>query len=343
MDANNDTPVNSDIFTSSVGAIKPQIDHLVFNCSSMRDLAQEVASGCREWMRAGSIEWKSFEDGCPNIFLTEISKIRGRHVLFLADFFRPADIFAQLSVLFALPRYCCTSLTVVLPYFPTGTMERVDTEGQIATAHSLAKMLCAIPPTAHGPTRLVIYDIHALQERFFFDGGITPVLETAIPTLIQTLKQRNEEVVICFPDDGAQKRFQTCFLKAGFECIVCSKIRDGDKRVVVIRDGDCEGKTVLVVDDLVRTGGTLLECRKALIRAGAAKTMCFCTHAIFPDKSYKRFIQDEQGSNKDTFDVFFVTNSCPQMSNKLKGRKPFEVLSIGSSLLRFIETSRDLL
>jgi phosphoribosylpyrophosphate synthetase len=60
------------------------------------------------------------------------------------------------------------SLTLVLPYFPTATMERVEEEGQIATAKTLARMLSAIPITNAGPTRLVCFDIHALSERFYF-------------------------------------------------------------------------------------------------------------------------------------------------------------------------------
>jgi len=103
--------------------------------------------------------------------IEKVDKLRNRHCLFLADFLNPADMFHQLSrtsiplsreshrtssrlfvvlVIYSLPGYWAKSLTIILPYFPTGTMERVDNEGQIATAKTLARMLSAIPLCSSG-------------------------------------------------------------------------------------------------------------------------------------------------------------------------------------------------
>lgn len=65
------------------------------------------------------------------------------------------------------------------------------------------------------------------------------------------------DVVVAFPDDGAQKRFKSCF--EGYDVAVCAKVRDGDKRRVQLNDGDVAARDVLIVDDLVRSGGTLIE------------------------------------------------------------------------------------
>jgi len=325
-----------------VNIVKPKIDHLVFAFRDMEDFAHNLQKGTESWLHVGQIEWKAFEDGCPNIFIHGVEDLRGRHCVFLADFFSPINIFQQLSVLYALPRYCCASLTILLPYYPTGTMERVDNEGQIATASTMAKMLSGIPPTAEGPAKLVIYDIHALQERFFFGEGVVPVLDTAIPALITHLKAQftDELPVICFPDDGAHKRFYTFF--KGFTVVICSKVRDGDLRIVKIKEGAeaCQGKSVVLVDDLVRTGGTLIECKKAIVAAGASKTMCFVTHAVFPEKSYEKFFQNESGSNQNTFDHFYVTDSCPTITKELVGKKPFEILSIVPCFQKLLASGR---
>jgi len=116
--------------------------------------------------RRGLIRWNRFPDTFPDIFIERPHHtVRGKHLAFFASFYHPESMFAQLSVLFHLPRYCARSLVVVLPYFPTATMERVDQEGQIATAMSLARLLSSIPPLAEGPARVLIYDIHALGER----------------------------------------------------------------------------------------------------------------------------------------------------------------------------------
>jgi phosphoribosylpyrophosphate synthetase len=81
----------------------------------------------------------------------------------LASFSSPAQVFEQLSVIYALPRLFVASFTLVLPFFPTGSMERMEEEGDVATAFTLARMLSNIPISRGGPTSLVIYDIHALQ------------------------------------------------------------------------------------------------------------------------------------------------------------------------------------
>ena len=70
---------------------------------------------------------RKFADGFPNVFVKDATRIRNRHVAFLASFQDPASIFEQLSVIYQLPRMFVGSFTLVLPYFPTGTAERVCT------------------------------------------------------------------------------------------------------------------------------------------------------------------------------------------------------------------------
>ena len=108
---------------------------------------------------------RKFADGFPDLFVENATQIRNRHVAFLACFDNPAAIFEQISVIYALPRLFVGSFTLVLPFFPTGTMERVETEGDIATANTLARLLSNVPPSRGGPTSLVIFDSHALQVR----------------------------------------------------------------------------------------------------------------------------------------------------------------------------------
>lgn len=74
------------------------------------------------------IRCRTFADGFPNLFVKDATKIRNRHVAFLASFQHPISIFEQLSIIYQLPRMFVGSFTVVLPYFPTGTAERVSTQ-----------------------------------------------------------------------------------------------------------------------------------------------------------------------------------------------------------------------
>ncbi len=69
---------------------------------------------------------------------------------------------------------------------------------------------------------------------------------------------------VAFPDEGAFKRFKT-LINNGMDIVVCGKIRDGNSRKITIHEGNVRGKRVIIIDDLVRSGGTLYECAKALL------------------------------------------------------------------------------
>ena len=262
----------------------------LYYCPQMRDLAHAIAAQPSSLeITLGEISWKKFPDGFPNLFVDGAESIRGKHVAFLASFNNPETIFEQISVIYSLPKMFIASFTLILPFFPTGTAERVDREGEVPTAVTLARILSAIPASRGGPTSAVIFDIHALQERFYFGDSITPCFETGIPLLlaaIDALPDR-DDVVIAYPEEGAMKRFHTFF--EGFEEVVCTKVRQGDKRIVTLKEGEPKGKHVVIVDDLVQTGGTLVECGKVLQKHGAKALSAFCTHGVFPNESWKRF------------------------------------------------------
>lgn len=114
-------------------------------------------------MLIGSYLFRKFDDGFPNIFINNAQALRGQHVAFLASFSSQGVIFEQLSVIYALPKLFVASFSLVLPFFPTGSFERMEEEGDVATAFTMARMLSNIPISKGGPTSLVIYDIHALQ------------------------------------------------------------------------------------------------------------------------------------------------------------------------------------
>ncbi|KVI05267.1 hypothetical protein Ccrd_016403 [Cynara cardunculus var. scolymus] len=155
---------------------KPQKKQvLLFYCMEAQDLARKIAAQS-DHIQLQSINWRSFDDGFPNLFINNAQDIRGHHVSFLASFSSPAVIFEQLSVIFALPRLFVASFTLVLPFFPTGSFERMEEEG---------------------------------DERFYFGDNVLPCFETGIPLLKQRLHQLadSDNIVIAFPDDGAWKRF----------------------------------------------------------------------------------------------------------------------------------------
>lgn len=308
---------------------------LLFYCMESEDLARKVAEQS-PLIQLQSINWRSFDDGFPNLFINNAQYIRGQHVAFLASFSSPAVIFEQLSVIFALPRLFVASFTLVLPFFPTGSFERMEEEGDVATAFTMARILSNIPISRGGPTSLVIYDIHALQERFYFSDHVLPLFETGIPLLKQRLHQLpdTDNVVVAFPDDGAWKRFHKQL--DHFPMVVCAKVREGDKRIVRLKEGNPAGCHVVIVDDLVQSGGTLIECQKVLAAHGASKVSAYVTHSVFPKRSWERFIHKNDGSEK-AFTYFWTTDSCPLTVKAIGNRAPFEILSLAGSIAEALQ------
>ena len=142
---------------------------IVYFAPQMRAVAEELAAGeAAGHVVLREIEWRSFADGFPDLFIKDVKSVRWNAVLFLASFDTPAAVFQQLPVIYTLPAYGAKRLTVCLPWFPTGTMERIDEVGQVPTGASLAKMLSATPLAANGPVTFVVLDIHSLAEQFYF-------------------------------------------------------------------------------------------------------------------------------------------------------------------------------
>ncbi|CAN1758943.1 Ribose-phosphate pyrophosphokinase 4 [Linum perenne] len=262
--SNSNSNSNAVIVHKKQQQLPPKKQVLLFYCLECEELARNVAANS-DLITLQSINWRSFADGFPNLYINNAHDIRGQHVAFLASFSSPAVIFEQLSVIYALPRLFVASFKLVLPFFPTATFERMDEEGDVATAFTLARILSNIPISRGGPTSLVVYDIHALQQ---------------LPD--------SDKVVIAFPDDGAWKRFHK---------MLDHYPTEGDKRIVRIREGNPSGCHVVIVDDLVQSGGTLIECQKVLAAHGAAKVSAYVTHGVFPKRSWERFTHKNGNSS----------------------------------------------
>mmetsp|Transcript_20087 Transcript_20087/g.46778 ORF Transcript_20087/g.46778 Transcript_20087/m.46778 type:complete len:484 (-) Transcript_20087:78-1529(-) len=307
-------------------------------------MAKEMEKSYPDRFTFHPTQWEKFPDGTDKIEIGGFyphNLLSGEHVLFLASFHNNDVTLSQFQVMICLLQSFIESLTIVLPFSPVGTMERVVREGQVATANTYAHMFSSLPNCGR-PTRLMVYDLHTLQNRFYLNGNAVASLHTAIPLLKQKILQGQQQQqsddsssssskkkvdCIAFPDDGAAKRFGAYFEDMGLPVIVCGKTRgDGDTRTVVIQDGNAAGKHIVIVDDLVQTGGTLYETGKVLKEAGAASVHAFCSHAVFPKQSWKRF---NVGGDRACFETFWVTNSIPTVTDALPVEEGiFEVLDL---------------
>lgn len=227
----------------------------VLAAPGMENMAQSIAQMYPARFLYHKTLWGKFPDGTDNIMIggfQPVNRIAGENVLLLASFTNNSTTLTQFLVMVTLLQSFIESLTVVLPFYPVGTMERVSREGQVATASTYAQMFSNLPNCGR-PTRLVIYDLHTLQNRFYLHNNAIGSLQTTIPLLIQRMRQTNINCIV-FPDDGALKRFGFMFNNLGFEMVICGKSKEGEKRIVTIQDGQPFNKHAIVIDDLAQTG-----------------------------------------------------------------------------------------
>jgi len=286
--------------------------------------------------RSGKIESGKFPEGWPQLRIVNPEKnITNRDVVFLTDLTNPAELFSYLAVMYALPRHSAKTFTAVIPFFPTGTMERADQSGDIATAKTLARLLDGIPHSLNGSARIVVYDIHASPEQFFFSDNVQLHLQSALPLITGHLKA--ELGMVAYPDEGAYKRFRYQLSKC--PAVICEKRRgEGEQRLVTVKEGNPTGQRVVLIDDLVRSGGTLLGARQALLNAGAARVDAFITHSDFAPGKQEWFLR-QWGGEDGQLSTLYTTDSCPGASMPMPkpwGEKTRCVLSLATLLAEYI-------
>ncbi len=312
-----------------------QKEKIMYFVPSMEQVAHQMAKNDPSIILGGR-QWKFFPDEWPDFFLSQKQdEIQGRHVIFLAAMESPVDVFPQLAFAYALPRFGALSFRMFLNHFPTGQNERLDPnyygepQQKIATAKSMARMLSAIPLSHLGPARITMFDIHSLPEQFYFGDFVLPEPRSAMPIIRKIIEP---DMAVVFPDEGADKRFSHMF--EGYYRIFCSKVRtQDDDRIVRIEKGDPSGRHCLLVDDVVQTGGTLIRNIEKLIERGARKISVFVTNAVFPNDSWKKFLNIGLVN-------FWFSDSRPTMAAKLNNVGPFKCLSLAPSMNEVVANDR---
>ncbi len=353
--------VNSQSHADTVASQQMQVSRgepvtILYYHESMHNMAVAVARLSQGRVLLRGVDWGTFGDGWPNTFIQQVKDARYNDVAFLACLDSPTTWFAQVSVMICLPRYAARSLHVIIPYFQ-GTMERVDTPGQVATTAAQAHILSSIPPAVVGPPQITLLDLHNLTTTHYFGPGVHVRPKSLVPLLLTELFALPDtaNISIAFPDEGAYKRFSPKFVQL-FPTVVCKKRRlpNGERRVE-IHDGEefVAGRHVVIVDDLVQSGGTLLRCAEALRAKQAGAVSAYVSHGVFPNDSWKKFLRHsaaEAGSSQAAagkastaasassvdvpasvsqrvqFKHFWLTDSIPTTAAAVSGKAPFVVL-----------------
>jgi ribose-phosphate pyrophosphokinase len=198
-------------------------------------------------------------------------------------------------------------LNIIIPFYGYSTMERAVKKGEIVTAKTRARLLSAIPQAYFG-NRVIFTDLHSEGIPHYLEGGIRAIHLYAKP-IISTIATHlaGKNFVLASTDAGRAKWVESLANDIGVEAAFVYKRRmsGNDTRVTGV-NADVKGKTVIIYDDMIRTGGSLLQAAKAYKEAGAELIYVLATHGIFPNEAVKKL----QVSN--LIEKIVVTNTHPQ-------------------------------
>jgi ribose-phosphate pyrophosphokinase len=276
----------------------------------------------------GTVERKSFPDG--ERYLRVAADCWGRDVVLLGG--APGDLeWLEIYDLgCAISRSGAKSLSIVMPYFGYSTMERAILPGEVVTAKTRARLISAIPP-CEGGTRVFLFDLHTDGIAYYFgDSHVTRHLYGA-PIITEAIRRHMGErpYVLAATDAGRAKWVQSLARVLGVEPAFVYKERRGDGLGVTGVNADVSGREVMIYDDMIRTGGSLLQAARAYLDAGASRVHAIASHLVLPGDSLERLL----GSGAIT--SLLGTDSHPG-SRKLAGT-PGAVSTVAPLLMRALE------
>ncbi len=268
---------------------------------------------------------KRFADG--EIYIEINENIRGNSVFVVQSTSNPANdnLMELLLVVDALKRSSAKNITAVIPYYGYARQDR-----KVAPRTSISAKVVANLLTNAGASRVVTVDLHAGQIQGFFDMPVDNLFTT--PLFAKYIKKKfpNKKLICVSPDVGGVQRTRglATRIKADLAIIDKRRPKPGQSQVMNII-GDVKGKTCIIVDDIIDSGGTIINAVSALKKEGAVDVYVFITHAVLSGDAAKK-IQNSK------IKKLIITDTIDN-SQKIKNNKKIEVLSISSLMSEAIK------
>lgn len=271
---------------------------MVFTGNANPKLAADVVR--RLGISIGSATVGRFSDGEVNVELLE--NVRGKDVFILQPTCAPTNenLMELLVLVDALKRASAGRITAAIPYFGYARQDRRPRSARVPiTAKVVANMLQAV-----GVQRLLTMDLHADQIQGFFDIAVDNVY--AAPVLLADLdKQKYDNLMVVSPDVGGVVRARAFAKRMECDLAIIDKRRPkANVSEVMNIIGEVEGRTCVIMDDIVDTAGTLCKAAGALKANGAKRVLAYCTHAVLSGAAVSRI-------NDSELDELVVTDTIP--------------------------------
>lgn len=230
----------------------------------------------------GNMNILHFADG--EFVVSYEESIRGSHVFLVQSTFPNSDNLMELLLMIdAAKRASAKSIVAVIPYFGWARQDRKDKPRVSIGAKLVADLL-----SVAGIDRLITMDLHADQIQGFFDVPVDHLYASAVfLPYIQSLNLK--DLVIATPDVGGSKRASTYSKYLGVPLVLCNKSRvkanEVDNMQII---GDVKNKNVVLIDDIVDTGGTITKAADMMLKAGALSVRAIATHCVMSDPASER-------------------------------------------------------
>jgi ribose-phosphate pyrophosphokinase len=283
--------------------------------------SQALTAGICEYygVEPGNLSVSRFSDGEFQPVFNE--SVRGCDIFIVQSTNPPADnLLELLMTIDASKRASANSITCIIPYYGFARQDRKDKPRVSIASKMVADLL-----SSAGADRVITMELHAPQIQGFFNIPVDH-LESSIVFVpyIRTFNQDN--LVIAAPDVGASNRIREVAKALNLPMVICDKERKRANEIANMTViGDVQGKDVIIIDDIIDTGGTLCKAAAMLQEKGAKSIRAMCCHPVLSGKAYENI-------ENSVLTELVVTDSIPLKSHTPK----IKVLSVASLFARAI-------
>ncbi len=287
-------------------------DIKIFTGNSNPKLAEDI---CKEiGTQLGNSEVKSFADGEVSVSIYET--VRGSDVFVVQSTCKPVNdsLMELLIMIDALRRASAGRITAVIPYFGYARQDRKAKARDPISAKLVANMI-----TAAGADRVLPMDIHANQIQGFFDIPVDNLLGSPVfvDHFLKKFENNHENAMVVSPDVGSVARARAFAQKLDMPMAIVDKRRQkANSSEVMNIIGDVKGRDVILLDDMVDTGGSLCHAAKALMEIGGAKSVTACaSHGVLSGPAVQRISDScmDEVIFLDTIPASEEARACPKI------------------------------
>ena len=268
---------------------------------------------------------KSFADGEVYVEINE--NIRGNSVFVIQSTSTPANdnLMELLLCIDALRRSSAKNITAVIPYFGYARQDR-----KVVPRTSISAKLVSNLITNAGASRIVTVDLHSGQIQGFFDIPVDNLFTTPLFTRYIKKNLKNKNLICVSPDVGGVQRTRGLATKIDVDLAIIDKrrLQPGKSQVMRII-GNVQNKECIIVDDIIDSGGTIVNAVDALIREGAKSVYVFVTHAVLSGEAINKI-------KKSKINKLIITDSIDN-TKKIKNVSKIQVLSIAPLMAEAIK------